>query len=119
MAVKRISTEALIELALATVRTELLPALPPDKRYAAAMVANALEIARREVGTDIEAPIWTLLDQLYEPGDGNARKLAADIRTGEVSEAKTPGLGAHLKAILEAELAVSNPRFLAALKAGG
>lgn len=117
MAVKRISAEALIELALATVRTELMPALPPDQRYAAAMVAHALEIARREVGTDIETPIWSLLDQLYDSGEGNARKLAADIRSGEVSEVHNPGLGTNLRAVLEAELAISNPRFLAARKA--
>lgn len=112
MAVKRIGTEALIDLALAAVRVELMPALPPDKRYAAAMVANALEIARREIVTDVEAPIWTLLDSLYEPGDGNAGQLATDIRSGEVSEIKNPGLGGKLKAVLEAELAISNPRFL-------
>jgi hypothetical protein len=116
MAVKRISSEALIELALATVRVELMPALPPDKRYAAAMIANALEIARREVTNDAESPLWPLLDELYEPGEGNAAKLAADIRSGEVSEVKNPGLGTKLKAVLEAELAIANPRFLAARK---
>ena len=47
-----------------------------------------------------------------EPGEGNVKQLAVDIRTGEVSEAKTPGLGQHLLALLEAELAVANPRFL-------
>lgn len=112
MAVKRISSEALIELALAAVRVEIMPALPPDKRYTAAMVANALEIARREVTADAELPLWPLLDDLYEPGEGNAARLAADIRSGEVSETKTPGLGTKLKAVLEAELAISNPRFL-------
>jgi hypothetical protein len=113
MAVKRISAEALIELALATVRVELMPALPPDRRYAAAMVANALEIARREVTSDAESPLWPLLDELYEPGEGDAAKLATDIRSGDLSETKHPGLGAKLKAVLEAELAIANPRFLA------
>ena len=112
MAVKRIGADTLLELALATLREELSPALPPDKRYAAAMVANAIEIARREIGTDIEAPLWGLLDAVYEEGEGTARKLATDIRSGAVSETKNPGLGKRLLTVLEAELAISNPRFL-------
>lgn len=113
MAVKRIGVDLLLELGLTTLRDELIPHLPPDKRYAAAMAANAIEIARREAATDIEAPLWTLLDDIYEPGEGSAAKLARDIRSGEVSEAKNPGLAARLLKLLEAELAIVNPRFLA------
>ena len=112
MAVKRIGADTLLELALATLRDEIGPALPSHSHEAAAMVARAIEIARREIARDVEAPLWPLLDQLYEPGEGNVKQLAVDIRTGEVSEAKTPGLGQHLLALLEAELAVANPRFL-------
>lgn len=116
MAVKRIGADTLLELALTTLREDLSPSLPPDKRYAAAMVANAIEIARREIGTDIEAPLWGLLDNIYEDGEGSAKRLAADIRTGTVSESKDLGLGKRLLAVLEAELAITNPRFM---KRGG
>lgn len=109
---KRISADTLLELALTTLREDIGPSLPADKRYAAAMVANALEISRREMAADTETPLWALLDELYEPGEGNPKQLATDIRSGTVSETKTPGLGVKLLAILEAELAVRNPRFL-------
>ena len=112
MAVKRIAADALLELALATLRQELAPCLPADKRYAAAMVANALEIARREIATEADTPLWPLLDELYEPGEGSPQELAKDIRAGTVSETATPGLGAKLLRVLEAELAIANPRFV-------
>ena len=114
--VKRVAAETLIELAAATVRDELAPQLGPDGRYAAAMVVSALEIARREILADGDAALWKLLDSLYEEGEGTARQLALDIRTGTVSEAKRPGLGRELLAVLEAELAIRNPRFLASRK---
>ncbi len=113
MAVKRIGADVLLELGLATLREELIPLLPPEKRYAAAMATNAIEIAGRESGTDIEAPLWTLLDDIYEPGEGSPAKLSRDIRSGDVSEAKNPGLANRLLKLLEAELAITNPRFLA------
>lgn len=112
MAVKRITADTLLDLAVAMLREELAPSLPADKRYAAAMVANAIEIARREIATDVEAPAWALLDELYEPGEGNPRQLSKDIRTGTVSEAANPGLGRSLLGILDAELAIKNPRFV-------
>ena len=109
---KRISADTLLELALATLREEIRPSLPPDKRYAAAMVANALEISRRELAADTEAPLWSLLDEIYESGEGTPKQLATDIRSGTVSEVRTPGLGAKLLAVLEAELAITAPGFL-------
>jgi cytochrome c551/c552 len=110
--VNRINAATLIELAATTLRDDLMPELPAEKRYAAAMVANALDIACREIKADTEAPMWALLDAVYEEGEGGPAKLAADIRSGTISEAKHPGLGKRLLAVLEAELAISNPRFL-------
>ena len=112
MAVKRISAETLIELAVETLRSELQPNLPPEQRYTAAMIANALEIARREILTDGETARWELLDELYPDGDGNLRRLAEDIRSGAVNAVKTPRLHEHLRAILVEELSIRNPRFL-------
>lgn len=108
---KRISADTLVELAVAALREEIEPHLPAERRHACAMVANALEIARRELAADTESPLWELLDELYEPGEGSPRQLAADIRSGAVNESKTPGLGAKLLAVLKAELAVTNPNF--------
>lgn len=109
---KRISADTLLELALATLRDDIAPYLPTDQRPAAAMVARALEVSRRELAADTESPLWPLLDDLYEPGEGNPRQLAADIRSGAVNETKTPELGARLLAVLKAELAVTNPGFI-------
>ena len=111
---KRISAETLIELAIATVRDGLAPSLPADKRYDAAMVVNALEIARREMKAEGEMLLWPLLDQLYDDGEGSPKLLASDIRLGTCSEATTPGLGQQLLDIVTAELELRNPRFLAA-----
>jgi hypothetical protein len=114
MAVKSIDARALIELAIATLRQELAPALPSDKRYAAAMVANALEIARREVMADGDAARWELLDAVYEEGEGSLRRLAADIRDGSIGEDELPDLGKRLVQLLEAELRITNPGYLSA-----
>ena len=116
MAVKRISAEALLALAVTTLREEIAPHLPAEQRYAAAMVGKALEIASREIVTDAEAPLWRILDQVYDDGDGSAEQLARDIRLATVSERTRSGLGHELLALLEAELAIVNPRFLAARK---
>ncbi|MCL4764600.1 MAG: hypothetical protein KJZ80_00020 [Hyphomicrobiaceae bacterium] len=112
MAVRRISAETLIELAVATLRRELQPVLPPERRYTAAMIANALEIARREILTDGESARWELIDHLYPEGDGDLRWLAADIRSGKVSAAQVPGLHERLRAIVVEELRIRNPRLL-------
>lgn len=110
--VKKLNAETLIALATETLKAEIAPDLPADKRYAAAMIANALDIARREITTTDEAPQWALLDTVYDDGEGSLQQLALDIRTGKVSEATHPGLGAKLRNLLIAELKVKNPRFL-------
>ena len=112
MALKRISAETLIELAVATLRTELQPGLPAEQRYTAAMIANALEIARREILAEGETARWDLLDELYPDGDGDMKRLALDIRTGKISAATRPDLHERLRAILIEELRIRNPRFL-------
>lgn len=112
MARKQISAETLIELAARALREELAPSLPPDKRYVAAMAASALDIARREILTDGESAQWALLDKLYDDGEGSPRQLAADIRSGKLSDKTHPDLAASLRKLLVAELEIRNPRFL-------
>lgn len=112
MSHKKLGAEALLDLVQEVMKNEVAPMLPPEKRYAAAMIANALEIARREIAVEAETLEFGLLDRFYEDGDGTMRQLAADIRAGTVAEASYPDLRARLKAHLVAELKVRNPRFL-------
>ena len=105
--------EALLDLAIETLKAEINPALPADKRYAAAMIANALEIARREVEAAEDAQEFVLLDTFYEDGDGTLKQLASDIRKGEIGEDANPDMRQRLRMHLIAELKIRNPRFLA------
>lgn len=111
---KRISADTLLDLAAEALRLQLGPQLPKEARYTAAMISSAIEMARREFAADIEAPIWALLDELYEPGEGSPRQLAREIRSGEISEAKNPDLAKRLLKVLEAELALVEPQRLLA-----
>jgi Domain of unknown function (DUF6285) len=109
---KKLTAETLIALAAETLKAEIVPGLSPEKRYAAAMIANALDIARREITTADEGPLWAILDTAYDDGDGTPAQLSADIRAGKITEATHPGLAAKLRNVLIAELKVRNPRFL-------
>ena len=109
---KKLTPETLIALAAETLKAEIVPGLSPEKRYAAAMIANALDIARREITTTDEGPLWAILDTAYDDGDGTPVQLATDIRAGKITEATHPGLAAKLRNVLIAELKVRNPRFL-------
>jgi len=80
---------------------------------------NALEVARRGLADEAEAAAWTLLDSLYDEGEGSLRQLALDIRAGTLAEGKQAGLAAALRTLLIAELRVANPRFLASRGIGG
>jgi Domain of unknown function (DUF6285) len=111
---KKLSAETLIALATETLKAEIVPGLDADKRFAAAMIANALDIARREITTTDDAALWAILDQAYDDGDGTPVQLAADIRAGTITEVTHPGLGGKLRNVLIAELKVRNPRFLRA-----
>ncbi len=74
------ATRALLELALTAYRQDLLGSLPASKRYLGAMVANALEIALRDLDDLVERSQTELLDALL-PG-WRHRGLAAAIRSG-------------------------------------
>ncbi len=119
MTARRIDADALLDLATEMLRAEVMPALPPERRYAGAMIANALEIARRALAEEVEAAEWALLDDLYEEGEGSTMQLARDIRAGTLPEGKARGLAAALRTLLIAELRVRNPRFLASRDVGG
>lgn len=97
----------LLEIAVATYTEELAPALAKDKRYVGAMVASALGAARRRLGQP--DPAEALLQTL---GSSDMKTLAKSIRSGDVSDQSHNGLGEALLAYVEAELAITNPKFL-------
>jgi hypothetical protein len=110
---RTIGPEALLDLVAQTIRDDLLPGLPPDKRYLGAMLTNAVEIARRGLDDQYDAAQWALLDTIYDDGEGSLRQLARDIRKGAVSKTTHPDLADRFMRLVTAELAVVNPRFLA------
>jgi hypothetical protein len=112
-----IGAESLLDLAAEALRNEIAPSLSADKRYLAAMIANALDIARREMAGEAEASTFALLDDVYDDGDGTLAHLAKDIRTGKVTDLTHPDLRKRLRAQLMGELAVRNPRHLKAMQA--
>ena len=109
---RRIAAETLIQLASDTLAAEIRPGLDGQQRYVMAMALNALAIARRDILTDGETPLWELLDAVYPEGDGTAAQLARDIRTGELPSDRIPDLALQLKRCLVAELEVRNPNFV-------
>ena len=113
MTTRRIEADALLDLATEMLRAEVLPALGAEQRYAGAMIANALEIARRDLAEEVEAAEWSLLDGLYEEGEGSMAQLARDIRAGTLPKGKDRGLADALRTVLVTELRVKSPRFLA------
>lgn len=112
MRVKRLSADTLIEIALETLKRDILADAAPEKRFAGAMIASALEIARREITSDAESPQWKLLDKLYDDGEGSLEQLARDLRAGKIDEKKHKTLAEDLRQLVIAELAIANPRFL-------
>jgi len=109
---RKLGADALLDLVAEAFKSEIGPSLPADKRYLAAMIGNAIEIARREFAVEEEALAFRLLDHVYDDGDGTVLQLAREIRSGAVNDATHPGLRAQLKAHLVEELKVRNPRFL-------
>ena len=85
----------LLETARALLLDSLLPALPAERRLEARMVASAMAIAARTIGTADDTP---------------DAALAAAIRTG--ARDHDPMLIALLRQAARSRLAISNPRAL-------
>lgn len=122
-----VDAQALLRIALDTVRGELLPALPSDRRYAALMTANALAIAaralahREDADRTCRAALASLYgepagsaeraDALHERAEALRRRLCADIAAGRFDGAG-PELPAALESVVRAQLAITNPKAL-------
>jgi len=99
--------KALMDVAAETYTSEIMPALPSEKRYAAAMTANALGIAQRSLSHP--DPAEALLTELRAQ---SLDELSATLRTGETGDKEGKVLQTKLLSFLEAELAITNPRYL-------
>ena len=98
----------LVSIALRTFRDSVLPAVPPERRFEALMIANALGIAERELAAKPDAALEARIPQLcrdIEAGAYDAPERQADLRK-------------VLWELTRARLAISNPRLLDPVKPG-
>jgi Domain of unknown function (DUF6285) len=116
----------LLTTARETLLKVLLPDLPPEKRYDALMVANAMAIAAREAAqaeairraecAELEAFYQDDAPRLDDPSEDRllvlSRRLAQDARAGRFDAAGEHRLRALLERQVEARLRVSNPKYL-------
>ncbi len=105
-------TSDLVATVRATLKAEVLPHLPPERRYAALMALNALAIAERQLADGAERRAAALAAlALFAPGDtldAAANALARGLRSGAV--APDAGLHAALTAATRQAVLESNPR---------
>ena len=122
---------ALLKIARQTLLEKLLPELPASSKYDALMVANAVAIATREIGTgeagrraelelltalypDEATKTETVVKRLQALND----RLAKEIRQGRCNAERASEIHAVLLAQARRRLAVSNPKYLARSDAG-
>jgi hypothetical protein len=111
------ATADLLKVARTVLRETVTPRTAPDARYEAAMVANAMAIAVREIelGPKARSAEWALLARLYDDADALLPELRArfcrDLRAGRLGSEREPELRAVLLATVRARLAISNPTY--------
>ena len=107
---------ALLVQARATLRQVLLPHLPEDQRYQVLMIANAVDIAARELrdGPAVAAARAAALAAQFpgsqEPSVDLLRRLAEQIRAGQCDGDRP--LYALLQEDLRLRLGITNPKLL-------
>lgn len=118
----------LLEIAATTFRTDVLPHVAPEARFAALMIANALEIAERELkGLDAAGhSMLGALSLLYGEDADDAlsgedlrqrvealqHRLCIEIAAGDFDNEGQDVLMDSLEAIVKARLGISNPKAL-------
>ncbi|MGH7159095.1 MAG: DUF6285 domain-containing protein [Acetobacteraceae bacterium] len=122
----------LLEIARAKLLGELLPSLPPEQVYPARMIANAMAIAARELGSDqaaLDREVIRRISELYRlmglaplpperTPEEMERQLAADIRAGRFDTAG-PALRALLDWQVQQRLRIANPKLASPEKPAG
>jgi hypothetical protein len=101
----------LLNLARELLQNELMPAVPSDARFTAALIANALAVAGRELQghDDADCDIADAREAL--PGFADDGELIAAIRRGAL-DAPSPerkAAFAYAAALVRRSLAVTNP----------
>jgi hypothetical protein len=111
------ATTELLEVARTVLREQIMPALDGGGRYEAAMVANAMAVAIREIeqGDAARAEERALLAEFYgattETLPELRRRLCRDLRDGTVVAERSDALHDLLRRIVHARLAISNPDY--------
>ena len=110
------ATGDLLAVARAALRERVMPRLDEEGRYEAAMVANAMAIAIRELelGPGVQAEERTLLGEFYgteAPLAELRRRLCLDLRAGRFAAARAGELRDLLARLVHARLAISNPDY--------
>ena len=103
----------LLEIALATLRAEVVPALEGDARFKALMVANAIAIALRETELHTEE-LRALRDEVAAFGGGDLARLCKEIRAGgfDPGTEDHDALAAVLAAFADTRCRISAPKYL-------
>ncbi len=113
------ATADLLKVARATLREAVAPGLGAEARYHAAMVANAMAIAIREVelGPKARAAERRLLGRFHADPEASLPELRArlcrELRAGTVLDERPSELHALLQQLVHARLAISNPDYSA------
>lgn len=107
----------LVEAARAHVAAAILPHVPAERRYDAAMIQNALAVALRQLADQgataraERAAIAAWLDAAgIAPGDDPGRTLATALRSGRLDDADVTGLWRLLASSVAARLRIANPK---------
>ncbi|MFO1059335.1 MAG: DUF6285 domain-containing protein [Dongiaceae bacterium] len=98
---------------------ELLPLLPPERRYEGLMIGNAMAIAGRELadggaaGRAAASRLAAFCGDTAAPAEALERRLAAGIRAGRYDRGAARGaLLALLREDLRDRLRLANPKAL-------
>jgi hypothetical protein len=105
----------LLATAREVVLQDLLPSLPPDKAFAARMVAAAIALALREAAAEGETALLDRLRGLVAAPEGDPqRHLAAEIRAGlhDPGSARHAEVAAWLRDAARLRACVSAPKAL-------
>jgi hypothetical protein len=101
----------LLMLARELLQNELVPVMPSNARFTAALIANALAIAGRELldHGDADCAVADARDALIDYSDD--RDLIAAIRSGalDVPSTQRRAALAYAQALVRRQLAVTNP----------
>lgn len=110
-------TADLLKVARTVLRETVMPHTSADARFEAAMVANAMAIAVREIeqGPAVREAEWALLAGLYgEAGAPHAElraRFCRDLRAQAFGAEREAGIRALLLETVRARLAISNPTY--------